>query len=78
MASAFIEHLKSFMGCKDVSVDPAIPFSLFTRKLSLSDALHMIRPITDTEIKTAMFQIGNNKTPGSDGFSSKFLRPHGM
>ncbi|KAJ9536668.1 hypothetical protein OSB04_un000141 [Centaurea solstitialis] len=46
----------------------------FQNKLSLTDALFMIRPITDSDIRDAMFQIGTDKAPGSDGFTSQFFR----
>ncbi|KAJ9561755.1 hypothetical protein OSB04_006915 [Centaurea solstitialis] len=48
----------------------------FRTFLGLQDmnSLHMIRPITDEEIKNALYQIGNDKAPGSDGFSSKFFK----
>ncbi|GKB26199.1 hypothetical protein Tco_0865600 [Tanacetum coccineum] len=34
----------------------------------------MIRPITNKEIKMAMFSIGDNKAPGLDGFFSCFFK----
>ncbi|KAJ9536667.1 LOW QUALITY PROTEIN: hypothetical protein OSB04_un000140 [Centaurea solstitialis] len=71
---AFIEHLKGFLGTADVSLDPVIPQASFQNKLSLTEALHMIRPITDSDIRDAMFQIGIDKAPGSDGFTSQFFK----
>ncbi|KAJ9536675.1 LOW QUALITY PROTEIN: hypothetical protein OSB04_un000148 [Centaurea solstitialis] len=71
---AFIEHLKGFMGTEDPSLDPVILQASFQNKLSLTDALFMIRPITDSDIRDAMFQIGTDKAPGSDGFTSQFFR----
>ncbi|KAJ9557121.1 hypothetical protein OSB04_011735 [Centaurea solstitialis] len=71
---AFIEHLKGFLGTADASLDPVIPQALFRNRLSLTDALFMIRPITDSDIRDAMFQIGTDKAPGSDGFTSQFFR----
>ncbi|KAJ9561560.1 hypothetical protein OSB04_006720 [Centaurea solstitialis] len=74
VASAFINHLKGYMGTCDDSVDPVILTECFQNKLSLADALFMIRPILDSEIRDAMFQIGKDKAPGSDGFTSKFFK----
>ncbi|KAJ9536236.1 hypothetical protein OSB04_un000585 [Centaurea solstitialis] len=71
---AFIEHLTSFMGKRDRSLDPVMPMSSFQRRLSFAESSDMIRPITDLEIRKAMFGIGNDKAPGSDGFSSKFFK----
>ncbi|KAJ9536677.1 hypothetical protein OSB04_un000150 [Centaurea solstitialis] len=71
---AFIDHLKSFMGKRDETLQPFLPVSCFQHQLSLAEANFMIRPITDEEIKMAMFSIGNDKAPGSDGFTSKFFK----
>ncbi|XP_024958932.1 uncharacterized protein LOC112499893 [Cynara cardunculus var. scolymus] len=70
----FVDHFKDFLGMRFVSLDPSMPDDVFTRKLSLSEANYMIRPILDDEIKNAMFSIGNYKAPGSDGFSSNFFK----
>ncbi|XP_024965720.1 uncharacterized protein LOC112505911 [Cynara cardunculus var. scolymus] len=64
----------SFFESRDASSDPVMSDDLFTRKLSLSEANHMIRPIFNEEIKNAMFSIGNHKAPGSDGYSSRFFK----
>ncbi|GKA75895.1 RNA-directed DNA polymerase, eukaryota, reverse transcriptase zinc-binding domain protein [Tanacetum coccineum] len=46
----------------------------FTTKLSPYEASQMVKPITDNEIKKAMFSIADNKAPGGpDGFSAKFF-----
>ena len=74
VAVAFIDHLKSFMGTRDVSLDCSMLPEFFQKRLSLADSLSMISPITDVEIKDALFHIGNNKAPGPDGFSSKFFK----
>ncbi|KAJ9561753.1 hypothetical protein OSB04_006913 [Centaurea solstitialis] len=74
VASAFIEHFVSIIGTKDADVIPLMPESLFSSKLSLTDSLHMIRPILSEEIRDALFHVGNDKAPGSDGFSSRFFK----
>ncbi|KAJ9536435.1 hypothetical protein OSB04_un000393 [Centaurea solstitialis] len=74
VATAFIEHFVSIIGTKDDTVDPEMPQSWFVNKLSLEDSNHMIRQVVDSEIKDAMFRIGNDKSPGSDGFSAKFFK----
>ncbi|KAJ9541721.1 LOW QUALITY PROTEIN: hypothetical protein OSB04_028227 [Centaurea solstitialis] len=70
----FVAHFHSILGTMDASVNLEIQSDLFVNKLDLSDALHMIRPIEDVEIKDAMFSIGNSKAPGSDGFTSLFFK----
>lgn len=74
VALAFVNHLKAFIGSRDDSLDPMVPTHYFHNKIPNSEAIHMIRPILDSEIRSAMFSIGNDKAPGSDGFSSKFFK----
>ncbi|GKB98576.1 hypothetical protein Tco_0984713 [Tanacetum coccineum] len=50
---------------------------LFATKLSPYEASQMVKPVTNNEIKKAMFSITNNKAPsfdGFDGFSAKFFK----
>ena len=42
--------------------------------LSIEEAADIGRPISDAEIKAAMFSIGSDKAPGPDGFSSCFFK----
>ncbi|KAJ9544285.1 hypothetical protein OSB04_023992 [Centaurea solstitialis] len=70
----FVDHFAQILGTSDIAVNPVIPNSLFSNTLSLSDSLDIIRPITDEDIKSALFGIGNDKAPGSDGFTSKFFK----
>ncbi|GKC60779.1 RNA-directed DNA polymerase, eukaryota, reverse transcriptase zinc-binding domain protein, partial [Tanacetum coccineum] len=37
----------------------------------------MVREMTDNEIKDGMFNIGDNKAPGTDGFTSTCFKKHG-
>ncbi|GKB71204.1 RNA-directed DNA polymerase, eukaryota, reverse transcriptase zinc-binding domain protein [Tanacetum coccineum] len=43
-------------------------------KISHEDAENMIKEVTEDEIKEAMFDIGENKAPGPDGFTSTFFK----
>ncbi|GKE75067.1 hypothetical protein Tco_1537108, partial [Tanacetum coccineum] len=42
---------------------------IYTEKLSDEEALCMVREVTNHEIKTAMFDIGENKASGPDGYT---------
>nr|GFA44405.1 hypothetical protein [Tanacetum cinerariifolium] len=67
VANQFVNHFKNFLGI-NVPVTPiANCESIFTKKLSEREACLMIRPITDREIKAAMFSMDDNKAPGPDG-----------
>ncbi|KAJ9566861.1 LOW QUALITY PROTEIN: hypothetical protein OSB04_002827 [Centaurea solstitialis] len=59
--NAFIQHLKCYL---DENLHPDFNDYFFPTSLPLAEALYMIRPISDEEIRTAMFQIGNDKAPG--------------
>ncbi|GJR74108.1 hypothetical protein Tco_0086473 [Tanacetum coccineum] len=43
-------------------------------RISDISALNMVRDVTNKEIKTAMFDIGDDKAPGPDGFTSTFFK----
>nr|GFB62906.1 RNA-directed DNA polymerase, eukaryota, reverse transcriptase zinc-binding domain protein [Tanacetum cinerariifolium] len=47
---------------------------LYRKNLDDNTAIGMIRPITNEEIKVAMFFDGDNKAPRPDGFSSCFFK----
>ncbi|GKA20543.1 RNA-directed DNA polymerase, eukaryota, reverse transcriptase zinc-binding domain protein [Tanacetum coccineum] len=47
---------------------------LFSNVLSNDEAEEMIKEVSDKEIKDALFDIGDNKAPGLDGFSSVFFK----
>ncbi|GKB09566.1 RNA-directed DNA polymerase, eukaryota, reverse transcriptase zinc-binding domain protein [Tanacetum coccineum] len=63
----FVTHFKKFLG-EAVLVNglDAINF-LIKNKLTKEEACDMVRDIIDDEIKSAMFQINGNKSPGLDG-----------
>nr|GFB67537.1 hypothetical protein [Tanacetum cinerariifolium] len=50
------------------------PDSLFVKNLPISEALNLVRVISNEEIKLALFDINGNKASGPDGFSSQFFK----
>ncbi|GKE96222.1 hypothetical protein Tco_1581077, partial [Tanacetum coccineum] len=40
------------------------------RRLTTDTANHMVRDVTDKEIREAIFSMGDNKAPGPDGYSA--------
>jgi len=42
--------------------------------LSMEQQLELCQPFSDKDIKEAMFDIPNHKSPGPDGFSSGFFK----
>ncbi|KAJ9536543.1 hypothetical protein OSB04_un000295 [Centaurea solstitialis] len=71
---AFVDNLKALLGTRDDTINPDMPNQFFVNTLSLAESLDMIRPISDADIRHAMFSIGNDKAPGSDGFSATFFK----
>ncbi|KAJ9536721.1 hypothetical protein OSB04_un000106 [Centaurea solstitialis] len=71
---AFVDNLKALLGTRDDSINPDMPDQFFVNTLSLAESLDMIRPISDADIRHAIFSIGNDKAPGSDGFSATFFK----
>ncbi|GKC31694.1 RNA-directed DNA polymerase, eukaryota, reverse transcriptase zinc-binding domain protein, partial [Tanacetum coccineum] len=47
---------------------------IFISKLTNDEAMEMVRPISDAEIKNAMFGIEDSKAPGPDGYTSRFYK----
>ncbi|GJT00726.1 RNA-directed DNA polymerase, eukaryota, reverse transcriptase zinc-binding domain protein [Tanacetum coccineum] len=47
---------------------------VFSTKLNHEEAMEMIKEVTDSEIKNALFDIGDNKAPGPDGYNSTFFK----
>ncbi|GKD87355.1 RNA-directed DNA polymerase, eukaryota, reverse transcriptase zinc-binding domain protein, partial [Tanacetum coccineum] len=48
--------------------------NLVKKKLCKVDADFMVRDVSNSEIRKAMFMIGDNKAPGPDGYSSHFFK----
>nr|GEZ68838.1 zinc finger, CCHC-type [Tanacetum cinerariifolium] len=48
--------------------------NLFSTKLSEEEALKMVANVNDKEIKEALFDIGENRAPDPDGYSSAFFK----
>nr|GEW00534.1 hypothetical protein [Tanacetum cinerariifolium] len=57
------------MECEDLNID-----GLFQNKVSGTSYLDMVRRVSDEEIKNAMFDIGDNRGPGPDAFTSAFFK----
>ncbi|GKE49229.1 hypothetical protein Tco_1480487 [Tanacetum coccineum] len=74
----FVNHFQQFLGNLSSVVDLVLSDDLFSTVLTNADAEEMIKEVSEKEIKEAMFDIGDNKAPGPDGFSYVFFKKHGM
>ncbi|GKA91486.1 putative RNA-directed DNA polymerase [Tanacetum coccineum] len=70
---AFISHYETFIG-QAGDTNGFDDSNLFTTRLDDQVALNMIHGVTDREIKDAMFSMGDDKSPGPDGYSAAFFK----
>ncbi|GKB81287.1 RNA-directed DNA polymerase, eukaryota, reverse transcriptase zinc-binding domain protein [Tanacetum coccineum] len=50
------------------------PIGLFSKKISDIEALEMVKPVSNEDIKSVIFYIEDSKAPGPDTFTSKFFK----
>ncbi|GKC27774.1 RNA-directed DNA polymerase, eukaryota, reverse transcriptase zinc-binding domain protein [Tanacetum coccineum] len=69
------KHSSKIMAVYDDAVDQLEDMSsLFTNTLTSEDTDGVIMLVTDKEIQEAIFDIGDNKAPGPDGYTAKFFK----
>ncbi|CAI9274222.1 unnamed protein product [Lactuca saligna] len=70
----FVEYFKNFLGTDVPCGEIFQPNSLFIKKLDLIAAAEMTKIVTNDEIKVALFDIDDDKSPGLDGYSAKIFK----
>nr|GEU42707.1 hypothetical protein [Tanacetum cinerariifolium] len=63
VAKAFINHYEVFLGQAGATTDFDTN-NLFSTRLDANEALDMVRVVSSQEVKSAMFSMGNDKSPG--------------
>ncbi|GJZ40645.1 protein LAZ1 [Tanacetum coccineum] len=71
--NVFVSHYEAFLDASSESTDLDTA-GLFFKKVSDLSNSNMTRQVTNDEIKSAMFDIGDNKAPGPDGYTSAFFK----
>lgn len=71
---AFVDHYTKFLGSQSQVNPIRNPRSLFSKTLPRNIAMEMVRPIMKEDVKNAIFDIGEEKSAGPDGFTSSFFR----
>ncbi|XP_035845270.1 uncharacterized protein LOC118491527 [Helianthus annuus] len=70
---ALVSHYANFLGTEDrvatIDLD-----DICVNTLSADVAVNMIRQVTREEVKNAIFNTGENKAPGPDGYTSAFFK----
>ena len=74
VAEQFLEHFKRFLGTKDNVAEFQSNQVTFTNKLSPEEAEHLVKSVSEDEIKASMFDIEDSKAPGPDGYTSKVFK----
>jgi len=73
VADEFIGFYQKLLGI-DICYEPILPSILrLGTSIPREQVNYLIRGISVQEIKDALFDIGDDKAPGPDGFSSYFL-----
>ena len=71
--NAFVSYFTSFLG-QEGSILPLDESDFITSTLDPNVALYMIRDVTPSEVKDAIFSMGDDKAPGPDGYSAAFFK----
>ncbi|GJW55345.1 hypothetical protein Tco_0099430 [Tanacetum coccineum] len=73
VSDVFVSHYEQFLGtsmdCNTLNME-----GLFSKTVPMDIAYNMVRPVMNEEIKAAMFDIGDKKAPGPDGYTSVFFK----
>ena len=75
MANAFIEYYKQLLGTTREN-NSSISNEIIAQGtcLNADQQEAMMRPVTDSEIRTTLFSVPEDKSPGPDGFSIVFYK----
>nr|GEV89462.1 hypothetical protein [Tanacetum cinerariifolium] len=74
VAYQIFKHFEEFLGKSSLVHDLTCRSEIFINKLNPEEAERMVRPISESEIKNAMFKIDDSKAPGPDGYTSRFYK----
>ncbi|GJV23895.1 hypothetical protein Tco_1376590 [Tanacetum coccineum] len=73
VVSAFVSHYEQFLGLEGTTT-PLDDHRLFSLVLSDHNVEFMVREVSDSEIKGALFSMGDDKAPGPYGFTAAFFK----
>ncbi|GKC40533.1 sodium/hydrogen exchanger 6 [Tanacetum coccineum] len=70
---AFVNHYNQFLGAEGVTI-PLDDHDLFTRVLDDAKADFMVLDVSNNEVKSVIFSIGDDRAPGPDNFTAVFFK----
>nr|GEX98194.1 hypothetical protein [Tanacetum cinerariifolium] len=74
VAYQIVKHFKEFLGKSSIVQDLTYMSEIFINKLNPEEAERMVRPISESEIKNAMFEIKDSKASSPDCYTSRFYK----
>ncbi|GKB88880.1 hypothetical protein Tco_0961152, partial [Tanacetum coccineum] len=73
VAEAFVSHYEMFLGQQDIT-NGFCDDDMFQNKLNDNVACEMVRNVSRQEVKSALFSMGNDKSPSPDGYTTAFFK----
>ncbi|GKA61099.1 hypothetical protein Tco_0760506 [Tanacetum coccineum] len=73
VSDAFVSHYENFLGQPGVT-QGFNTLNLFKTCLDEQVALDMVRVVSNQEVKEAVFSMGDDKSPGPDGYTTVFFK----
>ncbi|KAL4341369.1 hypothetical protein GQ457_08G005660 [Hibiscus cannabinus] len=77
ISNEIVSFFSGLLGSRDLGVNGAsvqLLQELLPSSLSEVEAAHLVREFSDDEIRSAIFEQGNDKSPGPDGYSACFFK----
>ena len=74
VSNAFVQYYKELLGTKQDCCKLDRNMVRKGKLLETEQASNLLRPVSDEEIKSALFSIGEDKAPGPDGYTSCFFK----
>lgn len=74
VANAFVEFYKTLLGSRCVVLSPDQQVFELGPQLNDEQRSTLLSVVSPEEIKAAIFDIGEDRSPGPDGFSSRFFK----
>ncbi|GFZ16285.1 hypothetical protein Acr_25g0006940 [Actinidia rufa] len=74
VSDAFVQHYIELLGTKRQCMGFNPDIVSRGRKLEADQVIALTLPVSEEDVKSALFSIGEDKAPGPDGFSSCFFK----
>ncbi|GKD28008.1 hypothetical protein Tco_1234222, partial [Tanacetum coccineum] len=68
------DQAEDFLGKQDKVTKFLVNSVVFPNKLANEQAIDMVKPVSEAEVKNAMFDIEDSKAPGPDRFTARFYK----